>query len=185
MRRHVSLLKKLKGLPEEDLSESKLGQALIIFMGRSKGTKNKKVRTPIEYIQGKYKINTETGCWEWLGLLHTTGYVRFRVGDKKIYGHRYSYELKYGKIPEDLICCHTCDNPICINPDHIFLGTKKDNIRDAMTKGRFPTAVHPSHSWYQYGCKCDGCMKCMRDYHREHSRKKREEKRNNDNNIAA
>lgn len=77
-------------------------------------------------------INKTDTCWLWTGNLATTGYGRI----KKLYAHRISYEMFNGKIPDGMFVCHKCDNPPCVNPDHLFLGTQLDNIRDMHKKGR-------------------------------------------------
>ena len=59
-----------------------------------------------------------------------------RVGGRTVLAHRWYYEQKYGPIPPELDACHKCDNPGCVNPDHVFLGTQKDNMQDALAKGR-------------------------------------------------
>lgn len=74
-------------------------------------------------------------CWKWTGALRL-GYGRFRVGDKKVSSHRFSYELINGRIPKGKIIMHTCDNPSCVNPNHLVLGTQKQNMRDASNKNR-------------------------------------------------
>jgi hypothetical protein len=83
-------------------------------------------------------------CWPWLGFLDQTsgGYGRFRVGDSMRAAHRVAYELTYGPIPSEaptthgLCVLHRCDNPACVNPAHLVLGSQIDNMTDRQTKGR-------------------------------------------------
>lgn len=74
-------------------------------------------------------------CWIWTGALRN-GYGRFRVGNKKVSAHRFSYELVYGPISKGKIIMHTCDNPSCVNPSHLRLGTQSQNMADASSKKR-------------------------------------------------
>ena len=83
-----------------------------------------------------YLIDITTGCWIWMGYLNSGGYGSFYVDGQLRSAHRVSWELHYGPIPEGLNVCHHCDVPGCVNPDHLFVGTQKDNIRDALNKGR-------------------------------------------------
>lgn len=78
------------------------------------------------------KTNT---CWIWLGGLRRN-YGQFRVGNHKVNAHRFSWEIHYGEIPEGLVVCHKCDVPFCVNPEHLFLGTQQDNLKDMFDKGR-------------------------------------------------
>lgn len=79
-----------------------------------------------------------TGCWIWIGGLGNFGYgaFYFRPPRKMEFAHRVSYVLYRGEIPEGKHILHTCDNPFCVNPDHLFIGTPLDNMRDKMKKGR-------------------------------------------------
>jgi hypothetical protein len=78
----------------------------------------------------------EDDCWEWQAGDNGQGYGRFRVDGKKTGAHRFVWELYYGPPPSDLMVCHKCDNPGCVNPDHLFLGTNQDNMLDMVAKGR-------------------------------------------------
>ena len=92
-----------------------------------------KMKTPEERFL-KYVEKTDT-CWIWIGC-KSAGYGAFRVNRKNIRAHRFSYELYKGKIPSKLLVCHSCDNPICVNPSHLWLGTNLDNQKDCIKKGR-------------------------------------------------
>lgn len=82
------------------------------------------------------KINVTTDCWLWEGSLNKDGYGNFRIEDKTIKAHRLAYELCFGEIPNDLYILHSCDNPKCVNPKHLTPGTQKENMKDAVNKGR-------------------------------------------------
>lgn len=75
-------------------------------------------------------------CWPWRRGLFTNGYGQFRVGKRKVKAHRCAYELSRGTIPPGLRVLHSCDNPPCCNPDHLFTGTAADNAHDRDGKGR-------------------------------------------------
>lgn len=84
------------------------------------------------------KINKTDSCWLWTSAFGDRGYGVFWVGGTKrsVFAHRYSYELHKGGIPDGQIVMHSCDNPACVNPDHLSTGTYKDNTQDAYRKNR-------------------------------------------------
>jgi len=76
-------------------------------------------------------------CLEWTLARSKDGYGTYRLTNKSISVHRALWQIEYGEIPEGLCVCHTCDNPSCVNLDHLFLGTRSDNMQDAVRKGRW------------------------------------------------
>jgi hypothetical protein len=84
----------------------------------------------------KYSVVRDNGCREWIAGVHPFGYGQVRDGDRTIGSHRASYEVWVGPIPDGLFVCHTCDNPPCIEPSHLFLGTADDNMQDKTQKMR-------------------------------------------------
>lgn len=87
-----------------------------------------------------------SGCWLWLGYTNHRGYGRFGVGSitdgssRMDMAHRISYQLHRGEIPAGFFVCHRCDTPSCVNPDHLFLGSRQDNATDMATKNRGRTS---------------------------------------------
>lgn len=92
------------------------------------------------------RVQKTDGCWLWTGNKMRRGYgITYNAGiyegGKREPAHRISYRLAYGDFPKNLLVCHHCDNPPCVKPDHLFLGTHKDNFLDAKNKNRVPTGV--------------------------------------------
>lgn len=89
-----------------------------------------------EFIRFLNKVDLSLeGCWNWKGCTNNRGYGWFQTGKTSL-AHRISYKLFYGISPKNKLVLHKCDNPKCVNPDHLFLGTHKDNMIDMVNKGR-------------------------------------------------
>lgn len=84
----------------------------------------------------KVDISDPDECWKWLACTGSDGYGRFTIHGRIWNAHRVAWTLTYGPIPDGLCICHHCDNRICCNPCHLFLGTHKDNAIDSASKGR-------------------------------------------------
>ena len=82
------------------------------------------------------KVNMDGECWLWEGCRIGPGYGQFRLEGKMIGAHRMAYILEVGEIPEGHYVCHSCDNPSCVNPAHLFVGEPQANADDMKAKGR-------------------------------------------------
>ncbi len=97
--------------------------------------------TPSDLVrfQQKYMVDQDTGCWIWIGSRGRGEYGQFSLNGRTEWAHRAIFEHHHGPIPNGLFVCHNCpsgDNPSCVNPDHLYLGTAQDNMDDKVAKGR-------------------------------------------------
>lgn len=96
--------------------------------------------TPVvaKITETRYTIDPDTGCWNWIRSKNKDGYGRvFDWENKKLkYAHRVSYEVHKGTIPQGLMVLHDCDNPSCVNPDHLHIGTAAMNAAECIARGR-------------------------------------------------
>lgn len=90
-----------------------------------------KTTSPIDCL-----LDSKSGCWNWQKAKTPHGYGVLRLDGNLEYAHRYYYKLAYGEIEEGMHICHKCDNPSCVNPEHLFAGTRSDNLSDCVNKGR-------------------------------------------------
>lgn len=93
-------------------------------------------------FQSKIKV-MPSGCHEWQGSVGKHGYGKLSINNKMVLAHRIAWEIEHGPIPDGMDCCHTCDNRRCVNPAHMFIGTRKDNMHDASLKGRLSRTHQP------------------------------------------
>ena len=101
------------------------------------------------------KVRKTDCCWIWTGAVSSNGYGHIGIDGKMILAHRASYALKNGEIKKGLQVNHHCDNKLCVNPEHLYAGTQKQNIADCISRGRFNKPKGSAH-WnykgdYRYG----------------------------------
>lgn len=133
-------------------------------------------------------LRMESGCWEWQAQRDADGYGRFMgLGKKMGLAHRFAFSTFVAPIPPSLCVLHDCDNPPCVRPDHLKLGTHADNVRDKIAKGRSrgpnrgKTVCKRGHpltpdNIYRSGLggKSRTCRTCNLDWHRTHKQRKQQ-----------
>jgi len=92
------------------------------------------------------KVSKSDGCWTWVGSVNRYGYGDFRLKRTHALAHRVSFAMAYGPVPNGLFVCHRCDNPLCVNPVHLFAATHQDNMNDMVAKGR-GRGPSPENNW--------------------------------------
>lgn len=106
----------------------------------------KSTETLEERFQRRVGKKLPTGCMEWQSYRQPNGYGRFSFGKRKrALAHRFAYSLAHGEIPQGKVVMHSCDNPRCVNVEHLHLGTQAENVADMVTKGRFSRSKLEPH----------------------------------------
>lgn len=157
-----------------------LAKGFLMFMGKFiKGIEFKKEAVH-DRFNGKFYIDSNTGCWEWKKGKYPSGYGKFKIrkGCELIetYAHRASYMIYIGELEKGLVVCHRCDNKSCVNPFHLFKGTYKDNTEDAQKKGRVRSTPHEGYDHYHFLCDCNGCVEIRRKKRQVEYRLRKEKK---------
>ena len=129
--------------------------------------------SPISMLMVKIQKHGINECWPWLGAKATNGYGAYR----NMNAHRATYLLLVGKIPDGMVVCHKCDNQLCCNPTHLWIGTQKDNMRDMHAKGRnynghdLISSCPSGHEYTAENTRTHGnkriCRQCDRDRNKD------------------
>jgi hypothetical protein len=121
-------------------------------------------KTLTERLEEKIERIPESGCWIWMGSVAYREYGIISYQGKRYKVHRLMWELHNNKkIPEGMEALHRCDTPPCMNPDHIFIGTKKDNMQDCIKKGRFKRPFFQGENHKNSKLKNDQIIKILSD----------------------
>jgi hypothetical protein len=145
-------------------------------------------RDPRDIFDQFYIPEPNSGCWLWLGTVTRFGYGRLGVRKTKERAHRFSLQMFTGEQGRGLFVCHKCDVPSCVNPEHLFWGTQKDNLQDAAKKGRMSndfqkrkTHCKHGHAFEEHGKRVIArgvssriCMACQRATAKKHYYKMRD-----------
>ncbi len=111
---------------------------------------NSKIKSPNERFDASYIPEPISGCWIWLGAEQGSyGYGRIKADGKYMPAHKYSYQRFVGSVPDGMLVCHRCDNPACVNPYHLFIGTNQDNTDDKVRKNRQARGSRLAEAQYQ------------------------------------
>jgi hypothetical protein len=110
----------------------------------------------IARFHSKYAKSDEGGsCWNWTGTIVGRGHGQFYFGGKRHLAHRVSLKLSGADVPDGMMVCHKCNNPKCVNPSHLYVGTALDNARDSIRAGTF-YFPHPGHREKHHSAKLTG-----------------------------
>ena len=143
-----------------------------------------KAKPLLDRFMSHVRKDALTGCWIWTASRNWAGYGRIVIGSrttgrKSVSAHRLSYELFNGKLYPGMDVCHTCDTPACVNPNHLFLGTRSENMQDMVSKGR-ARKPDSTKAECRNGHALSGvgpCAECSRQSSRRHYERNRQSER--------